>query len=106
MAKVTCATCGREEKGFCIKKKSRVAKNKRRRCDQYLFAVEKVTERQIIKTVKLPYTEQQRIKAELKKLRALERANKNNAIKGDVRTADPKHPITGDLSRFKTTASE
>jgi hypothetical protein len=102
MGKIVCATCGREENGFCTLKRSSVAKNKRRRCDSYILDQNKVTDKQVIKTLRLPYVEQQRVKAELKKLRAIEKANKGRNVQQSV---DALHPLTGDLSRFTSTAA-
>jgi hypothetical protein len=101
MGKIVCSTCVNERSGKCIIKKATVALNKRRRCESYILEPNKVKDKQILKTVRLSYTDQQKLRDELKELRRLE---KYEAKSGN--STDPKHPLTGDLSRFTSTATK
>jgi hypothetical protein len=97
--KVTCATCKAEFKSKCNAKKGRpsVALNKRRRCDKYVLEPLKVKAKQILKTVHMPYKDKEALKREYKEqLKQYRQAAKNQ---GSV-----QHPMTGDLSRFISTA--
>jgi hypothetical protein len=99
-AKITCATCAAEFKSKCNAKKGRpsVALNKRRRCDKYVLEPSKVRAKQILKTIRVPYKEKEALRREYKEQLRLHRASAQNA--GSV-----KHPLTGDLSRFQSTAA-
>lgn len=91
--KITCATCANEIDSRCIVKKSTVALNKRRNCDKYVLETSKVKEKQIIKSVKMGYAEREALRAEYKR-----------QLKLAKQGVDPAHPMTGDLSRFTSTA--
>ncbi len=98
--KITCATCLNEENKFCVIKKSRVALNKRRRCDKYVLEATKVKARQILKTVRMGYKEKEALRREYKQqLREFKAAAKQGRA-----PQDSNHPLTGDLSRFISTA--
>jgi hypothetical protein len=109
MGKITCATCANESKGFCLAKKNNpyVAINKRRRCNKYILDPSKIKEKHIIKTVKMGYREKEALRKEykerLKQLKSMGIDN-NSSVKGN--SGDPKHPLTGDLSRFTSTAGD
>ena len=96
--KVTCATCVNEEDKTCVVKKSRVALNKRRRCDKYVLEATKVKAKQILKTVSMGHKEKEALRREykeqLKQFKAAAKQGNNSQ----------SHPLTGDLSRFTSTA--
>lgn len=98
MGKITCATCNNEYQFKCNAKKGRpsVAINKRRNCDKYVLDPEKVKVKQILKTVKMGYKEKEILRREYKE--QLRLAKEQLKV-----SSDPKHPLTGDLSRFKST---
>ena len=102
--KIICAICKNEENRICTVKKVSVAVNKKRRCDKFIFEPTKVKEKQILKTIKLSYGEKeelrQRYKKELKKYRQSVKDGTIN-IQHNSTTANP---MTGDLSRFVSTA--
>lgn len=104
--KITCSICKNEEKKFCTVKKSSVAPNKRRHCDKFIFEPAKVKEKQILKTVRLTYREKEALrkyyKEELKRYKQAEK----EGILDQVPQTSSAHPLTGDLSRFVSTAGE
>jgi hypothetical protein len=127
MAKVRCKVCQNEFGGTCSVKKVGIAKNKPRRCDAFILAESKVKEKQKIPTERIGYTKYQELKAEAKAQRkALIKMLKEGVTPGDgtaknlglveddsriimpgdsrFKMPDNKHPLTGDLSRFKTSA--
>lgn len=127
MAKVRCKACQSETNGFCSVKKIGVAVNKPRKCNGFMLEEGKLKEKQSIPTQFIGYTKKQELKAAykeerrkfLKALKAgpgnktakalgLETEESNIIVPGDpnfrVPTGDMKHPTTGDLSRFTTTA--
>jgi len=97
--KVTCATCVAEYKGKCNAKKGRpsVALNKRRNCDKYELEPTKVRAKQVLKTIRVPYREKEVLRKEYKE--QLKQYNAATKTQSNI-----KHPITGDLSRFASTA--
>ena len=99
-AKVTCATCANEEGKKCLIKKSSVSLNKGRRCDKYILEPSKVKAKQIIKSVKMGYKEKEVLRREYKEqLKQFKAQAKQHGLSNS-----PKHPLTGDLSRFTSTA--
>ena len=98
--KITCATCANEENKRCLIKKVSVAINKKRHCDKYVLVPEKVKTKQVIKTIKMSYKEREALRREYKEqVKQLRRAAQQK-----LPTQSLKHPLTGDLSRFKSTA--
>jgi len=95
MGRVTCAFCKSENNKRCIKKNAVVKLNKRRDCSFYEEDEDKLTfveRKQGWFQLREGYIKE-------KKRKAAEEAAK--------RMADPKHPLTGDLSRFvKSTVSK
>ena len=95
-------------------KKAKISLNKKRVCGEYKFDVTKVKTKHSIPTVyRSDLTNK---KKELKKLlkgyRKQEELAKERAELADTPnylkapgTGDPKHPMTGDLSRFTSTAA-
>ncbi len=106
MAKVRCRFCEFEVNKKCIKKKnSTVAINKRRSCGLYEGDEDKIVawadRRQHIKTVERPgwfWSKAQR-KKEREKTIQQEMEKYKTTIDADS-VKDPKHPTTGNLSRF------
>lgn len=127
MAKVRCKVCQNEFGGTCSIKKIGVAINKPRRCAAFILAESKVKEKQQIPTERIGYVKHQELKAEAKaQHKALIKMLKEGVAPGEgtakdlglveddskiimpgdarFRLPDNKHPLTGDLSRFKTSA--
>lgn len=98
--KVMCGTCVNYVSNTCSIKKIAVKAKKKRVCDKYVHDESKEHKKQPIPSTKRPdwfwLT-----RSEKKKLikSVLERAKETPEKK------DEKHPMTGDLSRFTTTAS-
>lgn len=93
--KITCATCANEQNKKCITKKTSIALNKRRNCDKYVLEPLKVKAKQILKTTRLSYREKEALRRQYKKdLKEAKAAAKQGS----------SHPLTGDLSRFTSTA--
>jgi len=100
--KITCATCANEENKKCLIKKCSIALNKRRRCDYFKLEPTKIKEKQILKTVRMSYKEKEALRKEYKEqLKQFRQAAKEHNY-----SSDPKHPLTGDLSRFTSTAGK
>jgi hypothetical protein len=102
MGKITCATCASEFKRKCNAKKGRpsVSINKRRRCDKYIMEASKVKERHIIKSIPMGYKQREAMRAEYK----LQAKEAKLAAKEGRAPQNISHPVTGDLSRFTSTA--
>jgi len=92
--KVRCGECNFEENSKCKLKEMKIKKNKRRNCDSYEFSEEKEVSRLERKAKVLD-------KKDAAYRRKMERLKSPTYNK-----ADDTHPITGDLSRFKTTATD
>lgn len=91
MMKVKCRECIFEENGKCTKKKVSINKNKGRRCDNYEFSDEKdiailESKARVMDKQDAAYRRKVEIMKSYEQL--------NNA-----------HPVTGDLSRFKSSAT-
>lgn len=129
MAKVRCNVCDNEDGGTCLVKKAHINVNKSRKCEAYIFAEAKVKVRKDIEITRVGYRQQQenkrRMKAELKRIKeelkkgprqgtaqdlGLVQYSPSIVMPGDIGytipNKDSKHPLTGDLSRFITTANE
>lgn len=130
MAKVRCKVCANELSGVCCIKDVSVRVNKSRSCGDYVYDEDKVKAKTKINVTRIGYRQLQenkrRMKAELKEIKkALKEGQKNGTAKdlgliqpsesriiqpGDPRFSmpnpDAKHPLTGDLSRFTTTATD
>ncbi len=124
MSKVKCRICANEVSGMCKVKKVKVAINKGRHCEAYVYDEGKIKIRTKLPSVKLNYTEQEErrkaAKVELKKLKKTFIERKKEALKSGVgiksttkfdstfseslSSGNSKYPSTGDLSRFITTA--
>ena len=94
--KVRCCFCSNEKDGFCNVKKVKVKANKPRLCEGYIFEESKIKPKKPIPTTRVsPLT-----RSEQKKL------YKEQLLKGVAQTGNSAHPLTGDLSRFTTTAEK
>ena len=106
MSKVRCNVCISENNSFCAKKNTKVKINKSRICKLYVFDETKVKERKQIDSILFGFKEQMLAKKHRRKERIKERESVKEALdnynKGSQFTS-AKHPLTGDLSRFKTT---
>ena len=104
MGKITCATCRCEVNRKCNAKKGRpsVAINKRRRCDKYILEASKVKEKHILKSVRVGYREKEALRREYK--RQLKQFRSDAKHGGKLQ--ENRHPITGDLNRFTSTAGK
>lgn len=120
MTKVKCSVCSKEKDGFCTVKKVKVHINKKRKCGDYIYDSSKFKPKQKIPFTQISYADQQHnkrmAKQKLKELKELVNVkpgnktaqnlglvgvDKNNAA---LTIPNIKHPLTGDLSRFTTTA--
>ena len=109
--KVTCGTCANELKGKCTVKggKSSVALHKRRNCDKYSLDESKVKEPVDIPTTRVSYADVLEYKKKLKELKKAAKTKENDVdrpIVNELAYHDDAHPITGDLSRFTSTAAK
>jgi hypothetical protein len=128
MSKVKCNVCSNEKGGICIIKKIGVAIKKPRICEAFIYNEAKLKAKQEIPTIKSGYVDQQAAKLRLKEeLKSIRDAMKSGPSQGTAKdlglikqeeskiitpgdpgfytTANTKHPLTGDLSRFLTTAA-
>lgn len=101
-SKITCATCVNEENTRCLVKKCSVAINKRRRCDKFELEPTKVKAKQILKTVRMGYKEKEALRNEYKE----QIRNLKQSVKEHGQPRNMAHPLTGDLSRFTSTAGK
>ena len=103
MRNVRCGVCVSYLKdGKCKIKKVKVSAGKKRSCDFYVFDDSKIVEKQVLPTTRAMHP------AVAKKHRYRARkAAKLEALKEKYfKERDEKHPLTGNLDMFKTTASE
>jgi hypothetical protein len=98
MAKITCSICRNEENKMCKVKKIGIHVKKRRNCDKFVMEPDKIKASDIIETIKVPYAEREEAKKRLKEQMKLMRAGGSNVVNA--------HPLTGDLSRFTSTAAK
>jgi len=102
MPKVRCSVCEKEEGSRCIVKKTKVHVNKSRKCKLFVFSPDKVKKVEEIPTLRMSYSEKEKLKklykAELRQLKEEQRRGVFDKSKSS------QHPLTGDLSRFTTTA--
>jgi len=108
--KVICGVCLNQSAGFCSFKKHKVKLKKRRMCDRFKKDVDKIGFKQPIPTVRRPdwhWLDKKERKKVLKEM--LAEAQKQMARRPSAATANTnntQHPLTGDLSRFTTTATK
>ena len=131
MAKVRCNLCANEVSGVCSIKKRGVKVNKSRNCEAYTYDEARVKAKQDIPSIRVGYRQMEenkrRMKAELKRIKEeLKKGprqgtaqdlgliqpveHKGIIMPGDpgfsMPNRDPRYPMTGDLSRFTTTAND
>ena len=108
--KVTCNACLHQTDGFCDLKKCKVKLKKRRVCDKFERDNNKITFKQHTPTTRRPdwYWDREERRRLLKEaLRDIQKQAMAQAQHGNIEMVnDTKHPLTGDLSRFKTTAGK
>lgn len=104
MGKVICGICLHQNDSFCDFKRSKVRLKKRRLCDGFEKDTSKVGFKQPIQITRRPdwywWTRTERKEFFLKSMDEL----KSKSQHRELRTSDNQHPLTGDLSRFKTSA--
>ena len=107
MERVACALCRFENDRKCIKKNCKVKINKRRICSMYKEDEDKLEEmkkrRTSVSSVMRPswFWDRKEYVKEKRKIAA------EGQTRRTPNTNDPKHPLTGDLSRFiKSTVSK
>ena len=112
MTQVRCATCGFENRGLCTMKEVGVKANKPRECSYYKEDASRFKTTVRPEVVKFGYVEQELARKQRKAERKLERENlKATPDNGTARAlglledTNIKYPLTGDLSRFKTSVS-
>jgi len=105
MSKITCSMCRNEENKFCLVKKNGIHVNKRRDCDKFVLEPSKVKERDIVQTVKLYYEDRETLKKQAKEQLKAMRAEQTRPSY-DKSNYTSSHPLTGDLSRFKSSAGD
>ena len=119
MFKIRCNVCSNEKSGFCTIKKVKVHANKKRKCDDYNYDVSKLKVKKKIPSVRIGYAEEQedrrRSKEQLKELKRWSNTKPGQKTAKDLGLGEfdsttvgtnVKHPLTGDLSRFTTTANK
>jgi len=116
--KVICGVCLNQTSGFCSVKKTKIKLKKRRLCDKFRQDMSKIKVKTAIPIERRPdyYWDREEkrkvLKEELRKAQEQQMAREQQAKKvlddGGVTMIKPtdnkKHPLTGDLSRFTTTA--
>lgn len=110
MSKVKCGVCANEHGGICSIKRVGVKTNKSRLCEAYIYDERKLKTKQEVTTIKFGYKEQQEEKKKRKEEvdNIKQQYNSNHRAKIDmIKQSNPnsKYPLTGDLSRFITTAT-
>ena len=115
MAKVKCRVCANEEKGVCKIKKIGIKLNKDRLCNAYIYDEKKMKAKQTIPSIYVSYADREEARkkgklerAEVRKMAQEKPADKAARNLGLIpqRTVDQKHPLTGDLSRFVSSATK
>lgn len=107
--KVTCNSCLYQTNSFCDFKKHKVRIKKRRVCDKFKRDNNKITFKQPIPTVRRPdwyWNKEERKKILKKMLQDAQNQMIEQAQGQNIEMVNMKHPLTGDLSRFKTTAEK
>jgi len=103
--KITCSTCEYEKGSRCVKKNVKIKVNKKRRCNLYKQDNEKLMTlaEKALSVLKPESTMRPDWYWDKKRAKEIRRQIKTR--QNAVISNDPKHPLTGDLSRFiKSTA--
>ena len=100
--KVRCAACVNEKDKICMLKKIGVKINKPRVCESFSLVEGKAKVRVTLPSVKFGYAEQQ----EAKRMRKERKEEQSKPTVSATRntTTTSAHPLTGDLSRFVSSA--
>ena len=93
MPKVKCVVCEHEDDSFCNIKKCKIKVNKSRTCNAFEFTPEKVRIKRAIPITRISAADA--VKSVPKRRR-----------EGTSSSTTSQHPLTGDLSRYTTTASK
>lgn len=105
--KVRCSHCQlfNEVRRFCEIKQTRVSPNKKKYCSNYELDESKIREKNRIPTKRVEswYLKRSDLKKREKELE-IERIKQEAQIVNT--TQNTEHPLTGDLSRFKTTGTD
>lgn len=99
--KVRCVSCLHENNNICSLKKIGVKVNKPRICNEYVLVKEKQKSRAVLPSTKFGYAEQQEAKRQRREANRVPLYREVPEFHGTT-----ANPITGDLSRFITTAGE
>ena len=106
--KVICSHCDNcnNEDNYCTVKKASVSLNKKRKCGLYKFNEDKVKSKKEIPSQKVPSWN---LKSSLRKqeIEKLEKLKAELARQEQMQqTQSSDYPLTGDLSKFKTTGTD
>ena len=119
--KIICQVCFNQTDGFCSFKKTKIKLKKKRLCGKFRQDMSKIKIKRPIDTIRRPDwfwdrdERRKEYKKQLKELQELQAKkeqqdkkiivdNKDIQIINPVKNAE--HPLTGDLSRFSSTASK
>lgn len=106
--KVSCSVCESYYNKFCTTKRVMVSANKKRSCDKFVYDKNKTKTGVPIPTTRITFKEKEMLKNEHKEELKIMKEKFKDGVKikpeNIVRTTNEKHPLTGDLSRFTTTA--
>jgi uncharacterized cysteine cluster protein YcgN (CxxCxxCC family) len=105
--KVKCANCETfdPETRRCRLKQSRVSPNKNKFCNYFSLDKHKVKERHTIPSQRVMSWNLKKSEKQ-KKIKEMEIENVMRTVNPESITDDKEHPLTGDLSRFKTTGTD
>jgi hypothetical protein len=112
--RVRCAVCKNQTNGFCVVKKVKIALNKRRKCDKFKIDPTRVRLKETPKAIRgIPKELYKDLKSEYRKSlkeeavrKELEKKQQANKYADAIRTGNEKFPLTGDLSRFTSSAGK
>ena len=104
--KITCSTCLNQTEGVCEIKKVTVKLKKRRKCDNYRQDTNKIKFKEEIPVTKRPdwFWNREEKRKHMKDMLERLSSGKFKRSQDGMEMINVKHPLTGDLSRFKTTA--
>lgn len=116
MSKVRCRVCEREMQGYCPVKKTQVRLNKARTCKTFTHDITKVKIKQKLPAEMRPdwfHDRKGAMNKAKKEMKARETARKKELFNTESYMSSitsgqgtSEHPLTGDLSRFTTTANK
>lgn len=110
MHKVRCRVCSHERQEYCPIKKTKVRTNKARTCKSFVHDVGKIRIKQELKAELRPdwYHDRRgainKMKKQQKMLEEQRKKEMFDATSYIPSMGTDSHPVTGDLSRFTTTA--